>query len=55
MVFLEAHTFNRPEFFVGSAQTKFDDKGELEDQATADFIKQHLAGFEAYIRKVSGK
>jgi len=55
MVFLEAHTFNKPEIFVGSAHTKFNDKGELQDQATIDFTKQHLAGFETYIRKVSGK
>ena len=55
MVFLEAHTFNKPEIFVGSAHTKFDDKGELKDQPTVDFIKQNLVAFEAYIRKVSGK
>lgn len=55
MVFLEAHTFNKPEVFVGSAHTKFDDKGELKDQPTIDFSKQHLAGFEVFIRKVSAK
>ncbi len=54
MVFLEAHTFNKPEIFVGGAHTKFEN-GELKDQPTADFIKQHLGAFEAYIRKVSGK
>jgi chromate reductase len=54
MVFLEAHTFNKPEIFVGSAQNKFEN-GELKDQPTADIIKQHLASFEAFIRKVSGK
>ena len=54
MVFLEAHTFNKPEIFVGSAQNKFEN-GELKDQATADIIKQHLAAFETYIRKISGK
>jgi chromate reductase len=55
MVFLEAHTFNKPEIFVGSAHTKFDDKGELKDQPTIDFVKLHLAAFETYIRKISGK
>jgi chromate reductase len=54
MVFLEAHTFNKPEIFVGSAQNRFEN-GELKDQPTADIIKQQLAGFEAFIRKVSGK
>jgi chromate reductase, NAD(P)H dehydrogenase (quinone) len=55
MVFLEAHTFNKPEIFVGSAQNKFDDKLELKDQPTTDFVKQHLAAFEKFIRKVGGK
>jgi chromate reductase len=54
-VFLEAHVFLRPEIFVGLAQTKFDDKLELKDQPTIDFIKQQLAGFEKFIHKVSGK
>ncbi|HWM47272.1 MAG TPA: NADPH-dependent FMN reductase [Xanthobacteraceae bacterium] len=55
MVFLDALVFTRPEIFVGSAQTKFDDKLELKDQPTVDFIRQQLAGFEKFIRKVSGK
>ena len=54
-VFLDALAFNKPEIFVGSAHTKFDDKLELKDQPTIDFIKQHLAGFDKFIRKVSGK
>jgi len=53
MVFLEALVFARPEIFIGSAQTKFDDKLELKDQPTIDFIKQQLAGFEKFIRKVT--
>lgn len=54
MVFLEAHTFNKPEIFVGGAQNKFEN-GELKDQPTADIIRQHLAAFEGFIRKISGK
>ncbi len=54
-VFLDAHVFLRPEVFVGVAQNKFDDKLELKDQATIDFIKQQLAAFEKYVRKVSGR
>ena len=53
MVFLEALTFNRPEIFIGGANKKFDDKLELTDQPTIDFIKQQLAGFEKFIRRVS--
>jgi chromate reductase, NAD(P)H dehydrogenase (quinone) len=56
MVFLDAHVFNRPEIFVGLAQQKFDEKTlELKDQATIDFVKQQLAGFETYIRRVAHK
>jgi chromate reductase len=55
MVFLNALTFNTPEIFVGSAQTKFDDKLELKDETTIKFVKQQLVGFAAFIRKVSGK
>ena len=54
-VFLDAHVMTRPEVFVGLAQNKFDDKLELKDQATIDFVKMQLAAFEKYIRKVSGK
>jgi chromate reductase len=53
MVFLEALVFTRPEIFIGGVQNKFDDKLELKDQPTIDFIKQQLAGFEKFIRKVT--
>ena len=55
MVFLNAFTFNTPEIFVGSAHTKFNDKMEFTDEAGIKFITQQLAGFEAFIRKLSGK
>ena len=55
MVFLDAMVFNRPEVFVGMAQTKIDGELKLTDQGTRDFITGQLAGFAGYIRKVSGK
>lgn len=52
MVFLDAFVFNKPEIFVGAAQTKFDDKtGELKDEATRTIIKQQLEGFEKFIAR----
>src|SRR6478752_5939721 len=55
-VFLDALQFNKPEIFVGMAHTKFDEKTmEFKDEAGINFIKQQLAGFEKFIRKVSGK
>jgi chromate reductase len=55
MVFLDGLVFTRPEIFVGTAQHKFDDKTlELKDQPTIDIIKQQLAGFEKFIRRLGG-
>jgi chromate reductase len=53
MVFVDAQVFNRPEVFVGSAQTKFDADLKLTDQPTRDIIKQQLEGFEKFIRRVA--
>lgn len=55
MVFLDALVFNRPEIFIGMAQNKVNDKGELTDETTRDFIKQQLEGFAKFITRVSGK
>ena len=55
MVFLNAFVFNTPEIFVGTAQTKFDDKLELKDETTMKFIRQQLEGFEQFIRKFGAK
>jgi chromate reductase len=55
MVFLDALVFNRPEIFIGTVQNKVNDKGELTDQVTRDFIKQQLEGFAKFITKVGGK
>ena len=46
--------FARPEVIVTFAPQKFDDKG-LTDQPTIDIIKQQLAGFADFIKRVSGK
>src|SRR5882724_3425075 len=55
MVFLNAFTFNTPEIFVGAAHTKFNDKMEFTDEAGIKFITQQLVGFEAFVRKLTGK
>jgi len=56
MVFLNAHTFNTPEIFVGMAHTKFDEKTmEFKDEAGIKFITTQLAAFETFIRKLTGK
>ncbi len=56
MVYLDAITLNKPEIFVGMAQTKFDEKtGELKDETTRNFIKQQLEAFEKFIARMGGK
>jgi chromate reductase, NAD(P)H dehydrogenase (quinone) len=56
MVFLDALTLNKPEVFVGSCASKFDDKtGELKDEATRNFLKQQLDAFAKFIDRHGGK
>jgi chromate reductase len=55
MVFVDALVFNRPEVFVGLAQNKFDAELKLTDQGTRDIIKQQLAAFEGFVRRLGGK
>jgi chromate reductase len=56
MVYLDAITLNKPEVFVGMAQTKFDEKtGELKDETTRKFIGQQLEAFEKFIARYGGK
>ena len=56
MVFLDAFTLNKPEVFIGAAAAKFDEKtGELKDETARSLIKQQLAAFEKFIRRVSAK
>ena len=56
MVFLDAFTLNKPEIFIGSCASKFDEKtGEITDEATRGFIKQQLAAFATFIARVAPK
>lgn len=52
-IFLEGHVMNRPEVFVGAAHTKFDEDGTLTDAPTADFVKQALGAFAAWVKKLA--
>ena len=52
MVFLDVLTLNKPEIFIGSCASKFDDKtGELKDDTTRNFIKQQLEAFAKFIER----
>jgi chromate reductase, NAD(P)H dehydrogenase (quinone) len=53
---IDAFLFGRPEVLVTFAAKKFDEKTlALTDQPTIDIVKQQLAAFEAFVRRVSGK
>ena len=56
MTFLDAHTLNKPEIFIGACASKLDEKtGEIKDETTRNFIKQQLASFATYIARVAPK
>ena len=53
---VDAILFGRPEVIVTFAPQKFDEKTlELKDPTAIDLIKQQLAGFEKFVRRVGGK
>ena len=52
---LDAFMFGKPEVFVNFSAKKFDEKTlALTDQPTIDMVKQQLAGFEKFVRRLSG-
>lgn len=52
---VDALLFGKPEILVTFAAKKFDEKTlALTDQPTIDLVRQQLAGFEKFIRRVGG-
>lgn len=49
---IDAMMFGKPEVFVNFAAKKVDEKGELNDDAVKDVIKQQLAAFAKFIVRV---
>ena len=53
---IDALIFGKPEIFVSFSAKKFDEKSlELTDQPTVDIVKQQLASFEKFIRRMNGR
>jgi chromate reductase, NAD(P)H dehydrogenase (quinone) len=53
---IDAILFGKPEVFVNFSAKKFDEKTlALTDQPTIDMVKQQLAGFEKFVRRLTGK
>lgn len=42
MVFLDMHPLNHPEVMIGNCADKFNEAGELTDEATREFIRKQL-------------
>ena len=56
MVFLDALTLNKPEIFIGSCASKFDEAtGDLKDETTRNFLRQQLEAFATFIDRHGGK
>ena len=56
LLFLDAQTLIKPEVFVGSCASRFDEKtGALTDEATRGFVKQQLEAFARLIERHAGK
>jgi chromate reductase len=53
LISVDAIMFGRPEILVTFAAKKFDERTlELTDQPTIDIVKQQLAAFQAFIRRL---
>ncbi|MFM9882243.1 MAG: NADPH-dependent FMN reductase [Burkholderiales bacterium] len=52
LLFLNAHGLNKPEIFIGVAQTKFDAAGKLNDEPTRKIIGEQMAAFRDHIQFV---
>jgi chromate reductase len=53
---IDAIMFGKPEVIVTFAPQKFDEKTlELKDAAAIDLIKQQLAGFDRFVRRLNAK
>jgi chromate reductase len=51
MMYLDMYALQQPEFYLGTAEEKFDDKGELTDDETRKRIITHWSAFEQWINK----
>jgi chromate reductase len=52
LVFLNMPTLQQPEAYISSALSLFDDKGELINDSTTEFLRLYGQAFTAWIDKV---
>jgi len=54
-VFLDMHPLNKPEVFIGIAQTKFDAEGRFTDEVGRGLIRDLLVALEQWTRQIGRK
>jgi chromate reductase len=52
MVFLNMFAINQPEVMIGNASTRFDQAGNLTDEATKNHIRALLTSLVAWTRRL---
>ncbi|MGB8657113.1 MAG: NAD(P)H-dependent oxidoreductase [Candidatus Zixiibacteriota bacterium] len=55
LVFVNVPTMGQPEAYVGNAATLFDDKGNLTNDSTKEFLQKFLQAFEQWIERFVAK
>lgn len=51
-VFLNIHTINQPEVMIGNAADRFDESGDLTDNATKEYIRKLLQNLVEWTRRI---
>lgn len=51
-VFTDTPAMLQPEFLLGRAKEKFDDSGQLTDEATRTFLTKYLLAFEVWVLRL---
>jgi chromate reductase len=55
LVFVNVPTMGQPEAYVGNAASLFDDKGNLTNDSTKEFLQKFLQAFEQWIERFVAK
>lgn len=53
LTFVNVPTMAQPEAYIGGAAALFDDKGNLIDDSTKDFLNDYLAAFEKWVHIIA--
>jgi chromate reductase len=51
LVFVNVPTLQQPEVYIGGAKTLFDEKGELTNEKTREFLQRFMAAFADWIER----